>query len=82
MLQVTVSDGEWHVIRITRKRRRALLKVDNHKPVRGRADKGVSVLQTDGNLWLGQYFIIFSPINEKYQFLRNTLYFKKHHNCM
>ena len=46
------------MIRLTRKRRRALLKVDNHKPVRGRADKGVSVLQTDGNLWLGQFFII------------------------
>ena len=49
-----MSDGEWHVVRITRKRRRALLKVDNHKPVRGKADRGTSVLQTDGNLWLGR----------------------------
>ncbi|XP_066966425.1 agrin-like [Macrobrachium rosenbergii] len=48
-----VNDGSWHVVRVTRRWRRVLLKVDNHRPVRGRALRGPSTLHTDGNLWIG-----------------------------
>ncbi|KAK8730152.1 hypothetical protein OTU49_008113, partial [Cherax quadricarinatus] len=43
----SVDDGSWHVVRVTRRWRRALLKVDNHRPVRGKALKGATSLHTD-----------------------------------
>lgn len=53
-VQGAVDDGSWHVVRVTRRWRRALLKVDNHRPVRGKVPRGASSLHTDGNLWLGE----------------------------
>ncbi|KAF2358615.1 Transposase type 1 [Trinorchestia longiramus] len=49
-----VADGLWHVVRVTRRHRRVLLKVDNHRPNRGRAPgNGVGRIVTDGHVWLG-----------------------------
>eukprot|EP00094_Tigriopus_californicus_P000322 TCALIF_00311-PA protein Name:"Similar to Agrn Agrin (Mus musculus)" AED:0.20 eAED:0.20 QI:0/0.36/0.34/0.86/1/1/23/48/1678 len=48
-----VDDGKWHKIRVFRKRRIGVLQIDDDKPVRGRAEKGASVLNTDGKVWIG-----------------------------
>ena len=49
-----VDDGHWHKIRIIRKRRFGLIQVDNTPSVKKRSPKGASVLNTDGNIWLGK----------------------------
>ena len=55
--QERVSDGEWHVVRVTRRHRRLLLKVDNHRPVRGRAGgRGSARKMTNTHLWLGEIY--------------------------
>lgn len=48
-----VDNGKWHKIRVIRKRRIGVLQIDDDKPVRGRAEKGASVLNTDGKVWIG-----------------------------
>ena len=55
-----VDDGQWHRIRILRKRRIGVLQVDKAKPSRGKSEKGASILNTDGKIWIGNhYFTIF-----------------------
>lgn len=53
-LQKRVDNGKWHKIRVIRKRRIGVLQIDDDKPVRGRAEKGASVLNTDGKVWIGK----------------------------
>ncbi|KAL7642357.1 UNVERIFIED_CONTAM: hypothetical protein RMT77_006918 [Armadillidium vulgare] len=54
-----VSDGFWHIIKVTRRRKSLTLKVDNHKPSKKKyASFGTSLLPspklfTDGDIWLG-----------------------------
>ncbi|XP_076059065.1 agrin-like isoform X2 [Oratosquilla oratoria] len=62
-----VDDGEWHVVRVIRRRRRALLKVDNHRPARGEAPRGASILNTDGYLWIGGSTKVPSALGPSYQ---------------
>jgi hypothetical protein len=51
-----VGDGLWHVVRVTRRHRRLLLKVDNHRPARGRAHgRDIARVRTDGHVWLGGF---------------------------
>ena len=49
-----VDDGQWHRIRILRKRRIGVLQVDKAKPSRGKSEKGASILNTDGKIWIGK----------------------------
>ncbi|ROT85444.1 hypothetical protein C7M84_014047 [Penaeus vannamei] len=65
--QAAVDDGSWHVVRVTRRWRRALLKVDNHRPVRGRAPKGASSLRTDPDLWIGGYGAVPPHLGHAFQ---------------
>ena len=48
-----VDDGRWHKLRVLRKRRVGVLQVDKERPERGRAERGATVLNTDGKLWIG-----------------------------
>ena len=52
--QTRIDDGRWHKLRVLRKRRIGILQVDKDRPVRGRAEKGATVLNTDGKLWIGR----------------------------
>ena len=49
-----VDDGRWHKLRVLRKRRVGVLQVDKERPERGRAERGATVLNTDGKLWIGE----------------------------
>ncbi|XP_042215091.1 agrin-like [Homarus americanus] len=62
----TVDDGSWHVVRVTRRWRRALLKVDNHRPVRGKAPRGATTLHTDGDLWIGGHRWVPTQLDPAY----------------
>lgn len=48
-----IDDGRWHRIKVMRKRRVGILQVDKNRPVRGKSAKGATVLNTDGNIWIG-----------------------------
>merc|ERR1712218_40459 len=66
-----VNDGSWHKIRVTRKRRRAVLQVDKKKPVTVTARGGSSVLNTDGKIWIGGKHSL--PSGLPYQYYRGFL---------
>ena len=53
LFQSRIDDGRWHKLRILRKRRVGIIQVDKDKPERGTAQKGASVLNTDGKVWIG-----------------------------
>lgn len=48
-----IDDGNWHKIKVLRKRRIGILQIDKDKPVKTRSPKGGSVLNTDGIIWIG-----------------------------
>ena len=50
-----MDDGRWHKLRVLRKRRTGILQVDKDRPARGRAERGATVLNTDGKLWIGEF---------------------------
>ena len=52
--QKRVDDGQWHRIRILRKRRIGVLQVDKMRPNRGKSEAGASILNTDGKIWIGE----------------------------
>lgn len=49
-----VDDGQWHRIRVLRKRRIGVLQVDKTRPSRGKSEAGASILNTDGKIWIGK----------------------------
>ncbi|CAB3365946.1 Hypothetical predicted protein [Cloeon dipterum] len=51
--KMRVSDGVWHNITVQRRRRHAEIIVDKSDPVRGVAEQGASLLNTNGRLWIG-----------------------------
>ena len=51
--QFRIDDGNWHKIKVLRKRRIGILQIDKDKPVKTRSPKGGSVLNTDGIIWIG-----------------------------
>ena len=53
-----VDDGRWHKLRVLRKRRVGVLQVDKERPERGRAERGATVLNTDGKLWIGELLVV------------------------
>ncbi len=52
--QTRIDDGDWHKVKVLRRRRTAILQVDNNKPARVKAPKGATVLNTDGKVWIGE----------------------------
>lgn len=57
ILQVNVSDGNWHTAVVERKKRLGSITVDGEKPVRVTADPGATILNTNGKLWIGEISI-------------------------
>ena len=54
-IKVRVDDGNWHKIRILRKRRIGILQIDRNKPIKAKSPKGGSVLNSDGTIWIGMF---------------------------
>ena len=50
-----VDDGQWHRVKVLRKRRIGVLQVDKTRPSRGKSEAGASILNTDGKIWIGIY---------------------------
>ena len=48
-----VDDGQWHRVKVLRKRRIGVLQVDKTRPSRGKSEAGASILNTDGKIWIG-----------------------------
>ncbi|KAF4521048.1 hypothetical protein B566_EDAN008120 [Ephemera danica] len=51
--KVRISDGAWHSIVVQRRKRQAQLSVDGSSPVKGVAEQGAALLNTNGRLWIG-----------------------------
>ena len=49
-----VDDGQWHRVKVLRKRRIGVLQVDKTRPSRGKSEAGASILNTDGKIWIGK----------------------------
>lgn len=49
-----VDDGEWHTIKIRRRKRVGFISVDDSPPVRGIAIGGTITLRTNSKLWIGK----------------------------
>ncbi|KAK9890325.1 hypothetical protein WA026_010423 [Henosepilachna vigintioctopunctata] len=50
---VKVNDGEWHTIKVQRRKRIGLITVDEHPPVKGTSPHGGIILHTNAKLWIG-----------------------------
>jgi Laminin G domain len=57
-LQVRISDGAWHTISVQRRKRLAQISVDGSAPAKGVADQGAVLLNTNGRLWIGNYYFL------------------------
>ena len=51
-----VDDGQWHRVKVLRKRRIGVLQVDKTRPSRGKSEAGASILNTDGKIWIGMNY--------------------------
>ncbi|XP_059489147.1 agrin-like isoform X3 [Neocloeon triangulifer] len=51
--RVKISDGVWHSITVQRRKRQAQISVDGSTPIKGVAEQGASLLNTNGRLWIG-----------------------------
>lgn len=51
--QLRVDDGQWHSLIAVRKKRLGTIQIDNDTLFSGTSDPGATVLNTDGNLWIG-----------------------------
>lgn len=81
--KMRVDDGQWHRIRILRKRRIGVLQVDKAKPSRGKSEKGASILNTDGKIWIGGKHSLPSGLPTQYYHgfigcLKNVKVFRRH----
>ena len=52
---VSVSQGGWHQLVVTRNRRNAMLSVDNEPHVEGQSPRGTDGLNLDSNLFIGGF---------------------------
>jgi len=55
---VRISDGAWHTITVQRRKRLAQIIVDGSTPVKGVADQGAVLLNTNGRLWIGEFLCL------------------------
>lgn len=49
-----MSDGVWHSITVQRRKKMALLRIDNEPPVRIQANVGAVVLSNNSKLFIGE----------------------------
>ena len=60
-----VSDSSWHSLVVHRRKRHAWLQVDDEIPIRGIADQGATLLNTNARLWIGEQLYQFLQIHYK-----------------
>ena len=58
-----VDDGQWHRVKVLRKRRIGVLQVDKTRPSRGKSEAGASILNTDGKIWIGMFQAIVNEFD-------------------
>lgn len=53
--KIRVDDGLWHTVAIRRRKRMALIQVDNQHPSRGYSHLPLSASKVNPKLWIGKY---------------------------
>ncbi|CAL4097372.1 unnamed protein product, partial [Meganyctiphanes norvegica] len=51
--KIRVDDGQWHTLVAHRRKTMGVLRVDQERPVKGKAVYGATTLNTNGKLWIG-----------------------------
>lgn len=70
-----VDDGRWHTATVRRRKRLAMLQVDDTPPVRGYSQSLLVPSKANPKLWIGMYFFLLTTflINRIYVQLRLAL---------
>ena len=71
-----VDDGQWHRVKVLRKRRIGVLQVDKTRPSRGKSEAGASILNTDGKIWIGMNYHNKAKFNYEITPLSNSDWMK------